>query len=215
MKTFYETTQQISGKLKLTNAKIRDLDGKSLTFIKDQLKHWAERFNHILKRPPPTESADIQASENILDINCESPSKTEIRKAISSLKCGKSAVPDNKAAEAHKVGISILVDMLSGFLRKMEKERIPSDWKEGYVVKLPKKADLNLRKNYRGLMLLSVPGKVLYHIILDRMKGAVEDILRDNQAKFHHGRSCVNQIATLQITIEQSLEWNSLIYINL
>ena len=82
------------------------------------------------------------------------------------------------------------------------------------MIKLPKKGDLRDCSNYRGIMLLSVPGKVLNRVILDRVKDAVDPQLRDQQAGFRRNRSCADQIASLRIIIEQSLEWNSPLYIN-
>ena len=66
------------------------------------------------------------------------------------------------------------------------------------------------------MTLLSVPGKVLNNIILERMKGVreVEVTLRKEQAGFRQDRSCTDQIATLQIIVEQSIEWNSSLYVN-
>ena len=93
-------------------------------------------------------------------------------------------------------------------------EQIPDEWKEGYLIKLPKKGDLGSCNNYRGIMLLSVPGKVLSRILLDRMKGKVDPELRDQQAGFRKDRSCTDQISTLQIILEQSAEWNSSIYLS-
>ena len=58
-------------------------------------------------------------------------------------------------------------------------------------------------------MLLSTPGKVLNRILLERMKEAVDPKLRDQQAGFRRNRSCADQIASLRIIVEQSLEWNS------
>jgi len=46
-----------------------------------------------------------------------------------------------------------------------EKEEVPSDWREGYLIKLDKKRDLSNRFNYRGITLLSVHGKALNRII--------------------------------------------------
>ena len=63
-------------------------------------------------------------------------------------------------------------------------------------------------------MLLSVPGKVLNRVVLDRVKDAVDPQLRDQQAGFRKKRSCADQIASLRIIIEQSLEWNTPFYIN-
>ena len=77
-----------------------------------------------------------------------------------------------------------------------------------------KKGDLGLCSNYRGITLLSVPGKVLNRIILERLKGPVDRTLRDQQAGFRPGRSCTDQITTLRIIVEQSIEWNSPLYVN-
>ena len=38
------------------------------------------------------------------------------------------------------------------------------------------------------------------------------DCLRDEQAGFQKERSCTDHIATLRITVEQSLEWNSPVF---
>ena len=63
-------------------------------------------------------------------------------------------------------------------------------------------------------MLLSVPRKVLNRIILDRLKTVVVAKLRDHQAGFRKDRSCTDKIATLRIIVEQSVEWDSSMYIN-
>ena len=91
---------------------------------------------------------------------------------------------------------------------------IPLDWKEGYLIKLPNKGDLSNCANYRGITLLAVPGKVFNRVLLNRMKDEVDTQLRDQQAGFRKDRSCVDQIATLRIILEQSSEWNSPLYIH-
>ena len=96
----------------------------------------------------------------------------------------------------------------------MEKEEIPAEWKEGYLIKIPKKCDLSRCDNFRGITLLSVPGKILNRIILERMKGQVHKPLREEHAGFKQDISCTDQIATLRIIVEQSIEWNSSLYVN-
>ena len=54
---------------------------------------------------------------------------------------------------------------------------------------------------------MSVPGKVLNRIILERMKCEVGKTLREGQAGFRQVRSCTDQIATLRIIVEQSIEY--------
>ena len=46
------------------------------------------------------------------------------------------------------------------------------------------------------------------------MKDTVDSQLKDLQAGFRKNRSCTDQIATLRIIVEQSLEWNFALYIN-
>ncbi|VDO90887.1 unnamed protein product [Schistosoma margrebowiei] len=62
--------------------------------------------------------------------------------------------------------------------------------------------------------MLSIPGKVFNRVLLNRMKNAVDAQFRDQQAGFRKDRSCTDQIATLRIIVEQSVEWNSSLYIN-
>ena len=95
-----------------------------------------------------------------------------------------------------------------------KEEAIPEEWKEGYIIKIPKKGDLSSCSNYRGITLLCIASKIFNRIILNRMKVVVYPILRDEQAGFRKGRSCTDQIATLRIILEQTLEWNSSIYVN-
>ncbi|VDO98886.1 unnamed protein product [Schistosoma margrebowiei] len=54
----------------------------------------------------------------------------------------------------------------------------------------------------------------IFRVLLNRMKDSVDTQLRDQQAGFRKDRSCTDQISTLRIIVEQSVEWNSSLYIN-
>ena len=177
----------------------------------------------LLNRPTPDSPPDIPPAETELPISCDKPSEAEIKKAIMILRSWKAAGPDEIPAEAIKADIETAVKMLYSFFSKIwEKEEVPAQWKGGITIKLPKKKkkkkkkkrDLRDCSNYRGIMLLSVPGKVLNRVLLERMKEAVDPKLRDQQAGFRRNRSCADQIARMRIIVEQSLEWNSPLYIN-
>ena len=47
---------------------------------------------------------------------------------------------------------------------------------------LPKKGDLSLCHNWRGITLLSITSKVLTRVIFDRISAAVDPLLREEQA---------------------------------
>ncbi|VDP49840.1 unnamed protein product [Schistosoma curassoni] len=130
-------------------------------------------------------------------------------------KSGKVAGPDNIPAEALKSEIEITANMLHILFRKIwEEEQVQTDWKEGYPIKIPKKGNLSKCENNRGITLLSVPGKVVNRVLLNQMKDSVDVKPRDQQPEFRKDRSCIVQIKTLRIIIEQSGEWNSSFYIN-
>ena len=44
------------------------------------------------------------------------------------------------------------------------------------------------------------------------MKNAIDNVLRDEQAGFRKERSSADQIATVRIIVEQSIEWQSPLY---
>ena len=82
------------------------------------------------------------------------------------------------------------VELLYPLFKKIcEEEQVPSEWKEDYLIKLPKKGDLSSCSSYRVISILPIPGKVFCCVLLNRMKDAVEPQLRDQQAGFRRGRS--------------------------
>ncbi|VDP76490.1 unnamed protein product [Schistosoma mattheei] len=78
--------------------------------------------------------------------------------AIRQMKSRKAARPNNISAEALKSDTEVTANMMYVSFRKIwDKEQEPL--KEGYLIKISKK-DLSKCENYRGITLLSVPGKV-------------------------------------------------------
>ena len=74
---------------------------------------------------------------------------------------------------------------------------IPTEWRYGIIIPLPKKDDLSECGNWRDITLLSVPGKFFAIVLLDRIKEAVDKALHQEQAGFRPGRSSNDQIFTL------------------
>jgi len=95
-----------------------------------------------------------------------------------------------------------------------EAENIPSDWRDSIVVPLPKKGDRTVCTNWRGIALLSTAGKVLASIILNRIKEAVDRLLRQEQAGFCKSRSCCEQVFALRQIIEKVQAREKSVYLN-
>jgi len=81
-------------------------------------------------------------------------------------------------------------------------------------VPLSKKGDLSDCNNWRGITLLSVPGKVFASIVLSTLRRSVETYLRQEQAGFRPGRSCNDQIFALRHIIEKVKAWQIPVMIN-
>ena len=215
MRELFAIIKKLSGKFRKPERPVKDKDNKNIPNEEQQRNRWKEHFEELLNRPEPSNPPDIQPADKDLIIDCKTPTKEEIRTAIKQLRNGKAAGPDGIPVEALKTDLETSVEMLHPlFVKIWEEEQIPSEWKEGYLIKIPKKGDLSSCSNYRGITLLSIPGKVFNRVLLNRMKNAVDPLLRDQQAGFRANRSCTDQIATLRIILEQSLEWNSPLYVN-
>ena len=212
LKQLYKITKLLSGKKANYNVPVRDKQGKLLSSIDDQLRRWKEYFQEVLNRPTPLNPPDLTTGET-LDINMEEISKEEIWKAINQMKTGKAAGIDNIPPEVLKEGGAEIVNQLHNIFNKIwSTETPPAEWKKGLLIKIPKNGDLSRCDKWRGITLLSVPSKVFSRTILNRIKEACDDLLREEQAGFRRGRSCIDQIATLRIIIEQSIEWQSPLY---
>ena len=189
LKDLYLVIKKLSGKFQQTDKPVKDKDGDQPTTTEEQLKRWAEQFRELLNRPSPETPPDIPPAETELPISCDKPTKAEIKKAIMTLRSGKAAGPGEIPAEAIKADMETVTNMLHSLFSKIwEKEEVPAQWKGGIVIKLPKKGDLRDCNTYRGIMLLSVPDKVLNRVLLERMKEAVDPKLRDQQAGFRRNR---------------------------
>ena len=215
MRGLYDTTKKMARKFGNPERPVKDKSGRQIVGEEQQRKRWVEHFEELLNRPPPQNPPDILPAAQDVDIECGTLTRDEIRMAIRQLKSGKAAEPDGIPCEALKADIETTVDMLYPLFEKIwEVEEVPLDWKEGYLIKLPKKGDLSNCTNYRGITLLDVSGKVFNRALLNSMKDEIDTKFRDQQAGFRKDRSCVDQIATLRIIIEQSCEWNSPLFIN-
>ena len=160
MKELYNIAQKLPGKRIPHEKPLKHKNGTVLTTSEDQKIRWKEHFEELLNRPAPQQTADIIPAEEDLPISLEAPTMEEIKKAIRTLNNGKAAGPDCIPADEMKAAQEVSMEVFHTLFEKIwNEEKVPSNWKEGFIVKLPKKGDLSQCKNYRGIMLLSTPAK--------------------------------------------------------
>ena len=90
-----------------------------------------------------------------------------------------------------------------------------NEWKLGIIFKIPKKGDLSVCDNNRGITLLSTPSKVFARVLINRIYDVVDKKLGVEHAGFRRGRGTTEQIVILRNIVEQSIEWNAAIYVNI
>ena len=78
----------------------------------------------------------------------------------------------------------------------------PKQWSILYIIPIPKKGDLSLGNNYRGISLTSLVAKTYNRMILNRIRPHLDCHLRKNQNGFRSGRTTTSQILALRRLIE-------------
>ena len=211
LKTLYATTRILSGGYCNPNRPVRNKKGRLLTTVKDQLAKWKEYFQKILNQPASKQRPQIN-SGNPLSINIGEIIKEEIHKALSSLKSGKAAGTNNILAEALKEEEKGIINYLHQCsIWYGQQKRYQQSGAKNYWWNFPNTVTFFNVGNGEKLHCCTSPA-VLTKIILERIKDAIDNVLRDEQAGFRKERFCADQIATLRVIVEQSIKCQSLLY---
>ena len=84
---------------------------------------------------------------------------------------------------------------------------VPEDWRSVVIVPLHKgKGERSECKNYRGIRLLNVVGKIYAGILIDRVRRVTGGLIDEEQGGFRAGTGCVDHIFTLKQKGEISRE---------
>ena len=75
-------------------------------------------------------------------------------------------------------------------------------WIKGCILPFPKKGDLGLAKNYRGITLTSIAAKIYNALLRNCIVPQIDQILRKNQNGFRRNRSTTSQILTIRRILE-------------
>ncbi len=115
--------------------------------------------------------------------------------AIRKWKLGKAPGSDGITAEMLKYGGEIVVDWMWICNLAWEQIKVPEDWRKAIIVPLYKgKVNREECNNYRGISLISVPGRIYGRILNERMMKITDKRVGDEQGGFRKGRGCVDQI---------------------
>ena len=173
----------------------------------EKLARWRRHFEHSLNVQRLV-AADLTELEDNAGSGTPGVTREEVESAVMRLRNGKAAGEDRFEVELLKSMESLVIDWLTELLQEVWKtSRIPQEWKNGTLVPLHKKKDKKICDNYHGL--LSVPGKVLAVILLERLQTIIEPQLFEAQCGFRRGCGTVDQIWVARKVVERAREYHS------
>ncbi|XP_051916968.1 uncharacterized protein LOC127597715 [Hippocampus zosterae] len=156
---FWSTIRRLRRGKQCTTNTVYSGDGALLTSTRDVVNRWAEYFEDLLNS---TNTSALEEAEPG-DSEVGSPiSVVEVTDVVKKLLGGKAPGVDEIRPEFLKVldvvGLSWLTRLCN---IAWSTGRVPLDWQTGVVVPLFKKGDRRVCSNYRGITLLSLPGRYI------------------------------------------------------
>ena len=164
---------------------------------------WHDHFNRVLNIPSQfCEEAmeEMPTYPTRLELD-NSPTHDELLLALGRLRRGKAGgktgiVPELPGADIQDRLLQLIQDMWA-------QGTVVEDWRDAVVVPIPKKGDLKLCDNWRGISLLDVAGKVFAWILQDRLQGIAEKVLPESQCGFRKGRGCTDMVFAARQLVEK------------
>ena len=132
----------------------------------------------------------------------------EVATAIKGLKSGKTACEDEIRPEMLKALTEEGILRLTRVCQVARKYgKTPRDRKTGVVIPIYKKGDRKQCTSYRGISLLSLPGKICAKCLEKKRREIVKSTVENGQCGFRPDRSTKNQIFTLKQIFEKSWKY--------
>ena len=208
LKIFYNELKAVYGPVKPCSTPVRDMDGTLLTDKAHILKCWADHFQTVLNQPSHFDDhvLDELPSWPVDEGLDAAPTLDEVRKSVGQMSSGKAPGTDGIPAEVLKNGGSCLTEL---FCSIWKEEAVPQDFKDALIVHLYKrKGDRACCDNHRGISLLSIAGKVLARVLLNRLSHHVysNDIIPESQSGFRTSRGTMDMIFTARQLQEKCRE---------
>ncbi|KAG7301870.1 hypothetical protein JYU34_013269 [Plutella xylostella] len=138
----------------------------------------------------------------------------EIMKAMKSMKVGKAAGYDRITMEMLRAGEGLVASLLWLFFNICwRRGQVSGDWCRAVIVPLYKgKGSQQDCRNYRGISLLSIVGKLYAKVLIERVMKETEERIWDVQAGFRKGMGCTDQVFSMRMVAEKFLAKNQKVF---
>ncbi|KAK3563106.1 hypothetical protein QTP86_016342 [Hemibagrus guttatus] len=179
---FWQTIRHLRRGKQLSANTVYSGGGELLASTEDIVGRWKEYFEDLLN---PTDMPSVEEPE-AKDSEVDSfITQAEITEVVQQLLGGKAPGVDEIRPEYLKpldvVGLSWLTCLCN---IAWQSGTVPLNWVTGVVIPLFKKGDWRVCSNYRGITLLSLPGKVYSRVLERRVRPLVEPWIQEEQCGF-------------------------------
>ena len=195
----WKIINEITGRKTAKRAILKDRNKEEI------VKNWHGYFKELLGKPPKiiseNENINNVLDENELNIKTGPFTNSEYENVRKQIKENKATGPDGISPEVLKR--CEINDIIIGFANKiLINHEKTTQLGESDMIPIPKKRDLSLPSNHRGISLSSIVTKIINRMILNRIQPKVEPYLRSTQNGFRPGRSTTAHILALRRLIE-------------
>ena len=189
----WKTVNEVSGRKTSNKAKLK------VTSEKERIQLWHDHFKDLLGKPTqiPTYNESTEQGNDQLDIQTGLLTAYELRQATKSIQNGKAIDLDEIPAEVWK--LDEFQEFLLESCNSVYTQEVTERWREGCIPPFPKKGNLSITKNYRGITLTSIAAKIFNLMILNRIRPEIDlKKSRKNQNGFRKNRSTTGQMLTIR-----------------
>ena len=189
-----QTINEVSRRKNTAKAKLKAANQQ------ERIKLWKQHFENLLGNPPKiTHETITRIISKQLDIKL-GPFTQELDSVLKKIKNRKAAGLDEIPPEVWKS--RQFDDILLRHCNAVYNQNPIDRWMKGCILPFPKKGDLGLAKNYRGIILTSIAAKIYNALLRNRIEPKIDNILRKNQNGFRRNRSTTSQISTIRRILE-------------
>ena len=209
-KSMYSAIKEATGPVSQSCSVLKQRDGSVITDNTSKLNRWIEHYSELYSGESTVCADTLNAlpSEQSLTYLDEPPDLDEVVTTVMNLKCNKAAGEDAIPGELLKTGITALAAPLHHLVSSCwSTGTVPQEFKDAKITTLYKqKGDRGDCNNYRGISLLSVTGKVIAKLVLNRLHKLAEELYPESQCGFRPGRSTTDMIFCVRQLMEKSRE---------
>ncbi|KAI3372674.1 hypothetical protein L3Q82_023135, partial [Scortum barcoo] len=193
-KRFWQTVRRLRRGKQYSANTVYSAGGELLTSTEDIVGRWKKYFEDLLNPTDLPSSEEAEAGDSEVDSSITQAEVTEVVRKLDEIR-------PEYLKSLDVVGLSWLTRLCNIAWRL---GTVPLEWQTGVVVPLFKKGDRRVCSNYRGITLLSLPGKVYTpgYWRGEFNRPIVDPRIQEEQCGFRPGRGTLDQLYTLRRVLE-------------